>query len=126
MQGVPVYERMSARPQPLNLPMPGPHEAYHGDCAEYRPIPGGGPADDPASHWGEVVYAGNHQVDHDQEECVPPIEELAPPGAGPHTCGALTDLAHALLLCMFHACGTLGLRSTLHAARYPKGHQLYY
>ena len=36
--------------------------AYHGDCAEYSPIPGGGPADDPASLWGEVIYAGDHQV----------------------------------------------------------------
>ena len=84
VQGIPVYERASAHPQPLSLPMPGPCEAYHGDCAEYRPIPGGGPVDNPASHWGKVVYAGDRQVDHDQEEHVPPIEERAPPGTGQH------------------------------------------
>ena len=82
VQGVPVHERASARPQPLSLPTPGPREAYHGDCAEYRPIPGGGPADKPASHWGEVIYAGDRQVNHDQEERMPPVEECAPPDVG--------------------------------------------
>ena len=71
---MPVHELMSARPQPLSLPTPGPRKAYYGDCAEYRPIPGGGPADDPASHRGGIVYAGACQLDHDQEEHVAPIE----------------------------------------------------
>ena len=82
VQGVPVHERTSAHPQLLSLPMPGPCKTYHGDCAEYRPFPGGGPVNNPASHWGEVVYTGDRQVDHDQEERVPPIEERVLPGAG--------------------------------------------
>ena len=73
-QGMPVNKRASARPQPLSLPTPGPCKAYHDDCAEYRLIPGGGPVDNPASHWGKVVYNGDGQVDHDQEERVLPIE----------------------------------------------------
>ena len=62
---------------------------------------GGGPADTPASHQGKIVYAGDHQVDHDQEERVPPIEERAPPGAGWCARGVLTDLACTLLLSTF-------------------------
>ena len=64
-QGVPVHKCASARPQLLSLPMPGPHKAYHHDCTEYRPIPGGGPADNPANHQVEVVYAGDYQVNRD-------------------------------------------------------------
>ena len=75
-------ERDEAHPQSLSLPMPGPRKAYHDHYFEYRPIPGGGPANNPTSHWGEVVYTGNRQVNHDQEERVPPVEEHAPPEAG--------------------------------------------
>ena len=109
-----AHEPTSARPQPLSLPTSGPCKAYHGDCAEYRPIPGRVPADNPASHPGEVVYAGDRQVNHDQEECVPPIEGHAPPGMGRHAHGAPTDLTRTLLLC------TLAMRGALHAARHPR------
>ena len=93
-----MHERASARPQPLNLPMPGPREAYHRDCTEYRPIPGGGPVDNPANLWGEAVYAGDHQVNCDHDKCVSPREEHAPPSAGRHACCAPTNLARTLLL----------------------------
>ena len=96
-QGVPVHERVSACPQPLSLPTPGPCKAYHRDCTEYRPIPGGGPVDNPASHRGEVVYAGDHQVNHDHDERVPPGEECALPGACQRPLGAPTNLSRALV-----------------------------
>ena len=60
---------------PLNIP--GPGESFHDGCSECRLVPGGGPADHPASHWGEASHAGAHQVGHTQEECVP-LEERAP------------------------------------------------
>ena len=60
MQGIPVQERASACPQPLSLPRPGPDKAYHHNCAEYRPIPGGGPADNPASQQGKVGQRAEH------------------------------------------------------------------
>ena len=119
-QGKPVHKHASAHPQRLSLPTPGPRKAYHCDCAEYRPIPGGGPADNPASHRGGVVYTGDHQVDHDQEEHVPPIEEHAPPSMGWRMCCTPTNLTRALLLC------TLWLRGALHAVWCPKGHRLYH
>ena len=84
VQCVPVHERVSTCPQPLSLPMPRPRKAYHRNCAEYRPIPGGRPGDNPASHRGEVVYAGDHQVNCKHDERVPPREERAPPGASRH------------------------------------------
>ena len=120
VQGVPVHERTNAHPQLLSLPMPGLCEAYHRDCTAYRPIPGGGPADSLASHWGKVVYPGNHQVNHDQDERVPPVEECTPPGAGWHTRCVPTNLVRALLLC------ALWLHGTLHAVQRPKGHRLHH
>ena len=119
-QGMPVHERANACPQPLSLPTPGPREAYHDHYAEYRPIPGRGPADNPTSHWGEVVHAGNRQVDHDQGEHVPPVEEFAPLAMGWHALGAPTNLAHALRLCVHW------LYDALHAARRPKGYRLHH
>ena len=120
VQGVPVHERTSACPQLLSLPMPGPRKAYHCDCADYRPVPGGGPLDNPACHQGEVIYTGDHQVNCDHDERVPPGEERAPPGMSQRMQCALTHLTCALLLC------TLWLRSTLHAALHPKGHRLHH
>ena len=117
---MPVHERMSARPQPLSLPTPGPRKAYHDHYAKYRPIPGGGPADNPTSHWGKVVHAGNHQVNHDQGEHVPPVEELDPPAAGRCMLGAPTDLARALRLCI------CWLHDALCATRCPKGYRLHH
>ena len=119
-QGVPVHERAIAQPQPLSLPTPGPRKAYHDLYAEYRHIPGGGPADNPTSHWAKIVHAGDCQVNHDQGERVPPVEELDPPGVGWSVLGMSTDLACALLLCEHW------LRDALHAARYPKGHWLHH
>ena len=78
---MPVNERMYAHPKLLSLPTPGPCKAYHHDCTEYRPIPGGGPVDNPVSYWGKVVHIGDYQVNHGQEERVPPREGRAPPGA---------------------------------------------
>ena len=117
-QGMPVHECASPYPQPLSLPMPGPRKAYQRDCAEYRPIPGGGPADNPANHRVEVVYAGDYQANCNQDECVPPLEECTPPGVGWRACCVPTNLACALLLC------TLWLCSALYAVRCPKGHRL--
>ena len=96
-----MHEHASTRPQPLSLPTPGPCKAYHCDCAEYRPIPGGGPADNPASHWGKVVHAGNHQVNDNHDEHVPSGEQRAPPSMGWHAHCTPTNLARALLLCGF-------------------------
>ena len=76
--------------------------------------------DNPTSHWGEVVHAGDRQVNHNQDERIPPVEELAPPDVGWHALGAPTDLSRALLLCV------RWLRNALHAAQHPKGHQLHY
>ena len=118
--GMPVHERTSTHPQPLSLPTPGPREAYHDHYTEYRPIPGRGPADNPTSHWGEVVYAGEHQVNQNQEERVPPVKELAPLDAGRRALSTSTDLARALHLCM------RWLRNTLHAKRHPKGYRLHH
>ena len=117
---MPVHEHASTRPQPLSLPTPGPREAYYDHYAEYRPIPGGGPADNPTSHWGEVICAGDCQVNHNQGERVPSVKELAPPDAAWRALGAPTDLACALLLCV------RWLRDVPHAAQRPKGHQLHY
>ena len=117
---MPVHKRASTHPKLLSLPTPSPGKAYHDHYAEYRPIPGGGPADNPTSHWGKVVYAGDRQVNHNQEERVSPVEELAPPDAGRCSLGVPTDFARTLLLCMHW------LRDALHAARCPKGYQLHY
>ena len=115
-----VRECASTHPQPLRLPTPGPHKAYHGDCTEYRPIPGRGPADNPASHRGEVIYTGDCQINHNQEERIPPVEECAPPGACQRTRGVRTSIARTLLLC------TLAIRSILYAAWCPKSHRLHH
>ena len=93
-------ERAGAHPQPLSLPTPGPCEACQGDRAEYRFVPCRGPADGPTSHWGELIYAGHCQVNHDQDERDPPAKERARPAMGRHMCGASTELAHILLLCV--------------------------
>ena len=93
-----MYEHAGAHPQPLSLPMPGPCKACQGDHAEYRFMPCRGPADGPISHQGELVYAGHCQVNHDQEEHDPPVEERAQPAVGRRTCGALTKLTRILLL----------------------------
>ena len=54
--------------------------------------------DGPTSHQGELVYTGHCQVNHDQDECDPPVEERAlPEGRRMH--GAPTELARILLLC---------------------------
>ena len=119
-QGMPMHECTSARPEPLSLPMPGPCKAYHCDCTEHRPITGGGSADDPACHRGEVVYTGDHLVNRNHDERIPPSEERAPPGVGWRVLCALANLAHALLLC------AIQLRSGLHATWYPKGHRLHH
>ena len=119
-QGVPVHEHAITRPQSLSLPTPGPREAYHHDCAKYRPIPGGGPADNPASHRGEVVYAGDCHVNHNHDERVPPREEHSPPHMGQRTRCTPTNLTHALLLCKLLS------RRALHAMQRPKGHRLHY
>ena len=120
VQGMPVHEQMSICPQLLSLPMPGPREAYYHDCAEYRPIPGGGPVDNPASHRSEVIHASNHQVNCDHDEHIPPGEERAPPNAGWRACCVPTNLSRALLLCM------LPLRRFCYIAWCPKGNQLYH
>ena len=96
---MPVHERMSACPQLLSLPTPDPCKACQGDRAEYRFMPCGGPADGPTSHRGELVYAGHCQVNHNQDERNPPVEERALPAAGQRTHDAPTELAHILLLC---------------------------
>ena len=100
--------------------MPGPLEAYHDHYAEYRPIQGGGPANNPTSHWGELVHAGHCQVNCDQGKHVPPVEELAPPATGRRALGALTNLARTLHLCM------CWLRDALCAMRHPKGYRLHH
>ena len=114
VQGMPVHGRMSACPQPLSLLMPGPRNAYHRDCAEYRPIPGGGPVVNPASHRGKVVHAGDHQVNHYYDERVPPGEERTPPSAGQRVCCTPPNLARTLLLCRFT------LRRALHVHGTPR------
>ena len=119
-QGMPMHECTSARPEPLSLPMPGPCKAYHCDCTEHRPITGGGSADDPACHRGEVVYTGDHLVNRNHDERIPSGEENAPPSAGRRARCTLTNLAHALLLCV------LPLRQFCHIVQCPKGNQLYY
>ena len=68
MQGLPADERLHVYPQPLDLPMPGPGESCHDDYTECRLMPGGSPADHPASHWGKASQAGAHQVGHTQDE----------------------------------------------------------
>ena len=75
--------------------------------------------DNPTSHWGEVVHTGDCQVNHDQGEHVPPVEELVPPAAGRRALGAPTDLACALRLCV------RWLRDVLSAAWRPKGYRLH-
>ena len=80
--------------------------------------------DNPTSHWGKVVYAGDCQVNHNQEERILPVEKLAPPGTGWRALGAQTDLACALILCVHWLCDAL--RTALRAARHPNGHRLHY
>ena len=94
-----MHERAGARPQPLSLPTPGPCKACQSAHAEYRFVPCEGPADGPASHQGELVYTGHSQVNHDQDECNPPVEECPRPATGLYACGASTKLAHILVLC---------------------------
>ena len=120
MQGMPVHKHASACPQPLSLPTPGPRKAYHGDCTEYRPIPGGGPADNPADHQGEVFHTGDHQVNRNDDERIPAGEEHTPPSVGWHVHCVPTNLAHALLLCALPLC------RLCHTMRHPKGNQLYH
>ena len=55
--------------------------------------------DDPTSHRGELIYTGSRQVNHDQEERDPPVEERARPAVGWRAFGASTKLACVLLLC---------------------------
>ena len=95
-----MYERASARPQPLSLPTPGPCEACQGDRAQCRFMPWGGPADGPISHRGELVYAKHGQVDQYQDERYPPVEERTRPAASRRACGASAELACVLLLYM--------------------------
>ena len=117
-QGMPVNERICARPQLLSLPMPGPRKACHDNCAEYRPISGRGPADNPASHWGEFVYASYCQVNHDHDERIPPGNEHAPPDMCQHVHSMPTVLARTLLLHGFL------LRRALHAVWCREGNRL--
>ena len=79
--------------------MPGPGELCQDDYAECRLMPGGGPADHPASHWGEASHAGAHQVGYTQEERTP-LEEHICPGVRWRPLGAPVNLACILhLLC---------------------------
>ena len=55
--------------------------------------------DGPTSHRSELVYAGHGQVNCDQDEHNPPVEERTCPAMGLSTCGASTELARILLLC---------------------------
>ena len=98
-QVLPADECLRAHPQPLGLPAPGPRESCHDDYAECRLMPGGGPADHPASHWGEASHAGAHQVGHTQEEHAP-LEKRGHPGVHQRRLDAPADLARVLhLLC---------------------------
>ena len=98
-QGLPADERLHAHPQPLGLPTLGPGESCHDNYAECRLMPGGGPADHPASHWGKASHAGAHQVGHTPEERAS-LEERGGPGVLQRPLGAPADLAHVLhLLC---------------------------
>ena len=101
VQGNPVNECMYPHPQPLSLPTPGPCKAYYHDCTENRHIPGRGPADNPASLQGKVVYIGNYQLNHNQEECIPLGEECGPPEACRRALHMPVHLACALHLCGF-------------------------
>ena len=96
---MPVYEHAGARPQPLSLPTPGPCEACQGDCAEYRFMPCGGPADGPTSHRDELVYAGRDQIDQHQCKHDLSVEDRGYPAAGWRSHGTLAELARVLLLC---------------------------
>ena len=92
-------EHLCTRPQPLGLPKPDPGESCHDDCAECRVMPGRGPVDHPASHWGEASHAGTHQVGHTQEERAP-LEKSSHPGMHRRPLGTPADLACILrLLC---------------------------
>ena len=100
MQDLSVDERLHTCPQPLGLPGPSPGESCHDRYAECRSVPCRGPADHPASHGDELVYAGHDQVDKYQDERDPPVEERARPAARQHARGALAELARVLcLLC---------------------------
>ena len=77
-------------------------------------MPYGGPADGPTSHQGELIYAGHCQVNHDQDERNPPVEEHALPVAGRRALGMLTKFARVLLLC---ACW---LYASYRTTRFPK------
>ena len=92
-------DHADARPQPLSLPTPSPCKACQSDCAQCRFMPCGGPADGPTSHRGELVYAGDDQVDQYQAECDPPVKERACPAMGWRAHGALAELTRVLLLC---------------------------
>ena len=83
MQGLPVNESMYVCPHLLSLPMPGPSKAYHHGCAEYRLVPGRDPVDHPASQRGEVIHAGDDQVNDTWEERTPPIKQHSSPGVAP-------------------------------------------
>ena len=99
MQGLPADEHLHARPQLLGLPTSSPGRSCHDDCAECRFMPGRGPADRPASHWGEASHAAAHQVGHTQEDRAP-LEEHSRPGVCQCPLDALADLACVLhLLC---------------------------
>ena len=108
MQDLTADEHLCACPQPLGLPTSGPGKSCHDDCTERRLVPGGGPADHPATHWGEVAHAGAHQVGHTQEERAP-VEERCPPGMCQRLWGMpanLTGVLHVLRLLVPQAIGS--------------------
>ena len=91
--------------------MPGPGKACLDDYTDCKPVPGGGPADHPASHGGKLVHARHNQVDQYQDERDPPVKERAHPAARQRTRGALAKLARVLRLlcrCMPRATGIPG------------------
>lgn len=97
MQGLPVDERLHAHLQLLGLPVPSPGKSCHNDYTECRLVPGRGPADHLASHRGEALHAGAHQVSHTQEERAP-LEELGCPGMCRCPLGTPANLVHVLHL----------------------------
>ena len=119
-QGMPMNKRAWACSQPPILLTPGPPKAYHHDCTEYRPIPSEGPVDNPASHWGKVVYAGDCKINHKQYVYIPLSEGRAPPGVCWCMHSMPTNLTRTLLLCGFP------LHMALIALWCPKGNRLNY
>ena len=62
-------------------------------------MPGEGPADHPASHWGGASDAGAHQLGHTWEERAS-LEERGCPGVRQYPLGIPANLAYILrLLC---------------------------